>query len=195
MRAREKESYLLQELLKDHAGSKPRELICSGGEIALVDEEDYPVAVRHSWVYTKGQKRPYVVTTLNATEGSKKTIMLHNLLLGFSRYLDHIDGNTLNNCKSNLRPATVQENGWNKGKPKGGRFGQFNSQYKGVSKHVGRAGNVYWRVIIKLSKKGEVPARFARLGPFDTEIEAARAYNEEVVKHRGKFAWVNPLPD
>jgi hypothetical protein len=56
-------------------------------------------------------------------------------------------------------------------------------------------GSLYWRVLIKLNKKCEKPDRFIRLGPFDSELEAARAYNEEIVKHRGQFAWVNPLPE
>lgn len=53
----------------------------------------------------------------------------------------------------------------------------------------------YRRVNIKTSKKGEKPATHVRLGPFDSEIEAAKAYNREIVKLRGKFAWVNPLPE
>ena len=57
------------------------------------------------------------------------------------------------------------------------------------------SGQAYFRVIIKLTKKGETPARFVRKGPYGTELEAAKAYNEEIVKHRGPFAWVNPLPD
>lgn len=175
--------------------SNTREIICSGGEIALCDIEDYPVVCRHSWVYTSGQIRPYVVTTLNTTEGSKKTIMMHNLILGFSRYLDHKDGNTLNNKKSNLRPATWQENGWNKGKPKGGRFGTPRSNFKGVSPYESKYFGKGWKAMLKITAKGVKPAKYVWLGPFKTEVEAARAYNTEVVKHRGEWAWVNPIPD
>lgn len=192
MRTREKEEFMWSELTKPSGKSK--EIICSGGEIALIDEEDYPVVVRHSWVYTSGQKKAYAVTTLNATEGSKKTIMMHNLILGFSRHLDHINGNTLDNRKGNLRPATYQQNGWNTRKRAICRHGATKSQYKGVSPYKSQSFGDGWQVIIKLTKKYEKPARHVRLGPFRTETEAAIAYNEEIVKHRGEFAWLNEIP-
>lgn len=161
-----------------------REIICYGGEIAIVDDEDFPVVCRHSWVYTKGQKRPYVLTTLNTAEGSKKTIMLHNLIMGFARYVDHIDSNTMNNSKSNLRYATHQQNGWNtrKQKSRGGK--PCTSIYKGVM----ALKNGQWQATMRYGNK------LLRIGRYDTEIEAAKAYNEKVVELRGEFAYVNPIP-
>ncbi len=174
-----------------------KEIICSGGEIILVDDEDYAVLSRHPWHYTaNGNKtRFYAVTRLNTSEGKiVRTIFMHNMILGFSFYVDHRDNNTKNNTKDNLRPATMQENGWNKGKNRCNRHGANSSAYKGVIRCVGAKGNVYYRIIIKLSKKGEKPERFCRMGPFATEIQAAQAYNKKIVELRGDWAWVNPLP-
>jgi len=167
-------------------------IICKtdGAEI-LVDDEDYPVLSRFPWY--RGGKSGHPMTFFYGKNDGSQTVYMHQIIMGGAVNTDHIDRNCLNMQKDNLRPATHQQNGWNKGKPKGGRFGKPASKYKGVSKCVSANGDVYWRVIIKLTKKDEVPARHARLGPFATEIEAAKAYNVEIVKHRGKYAWLNPI--
>lgn len=163
-----------------------------GGEIALVDDEDYPLLSRFKWSYNGEEGNKYVRAGGDRKSGNQVGYYMHRLICG-GKSPDHKNMNTLDNRKDNLRIATRQENNWNQTKPKGCRHGPCTSKYKGVSKCVGAAGNVYWRVIIKLSKKGEKPSRFARLGPFKTELDAAKAYNAEVVKHRGKWAWINPL--
>lgn len=166
------------------------------GEVlyALCDDEDYPLLSRHCWYIRSATSGViYATTTLMANIGQRKLVYMHNMILPGDG-VDHVSRNKLDNQKDNLRKATYQQNGWNKGKNKSTRGKPPSSQYKGVVRCVGAKGNVYWRVIFKLSKKGEKPERIARLGPFATEIEAAKAYNEEVVKHRGEWAWLNPLP-
>lgn len=172
-----------------------KEIICLHGEAILVDDEDYPLLVRHRWRYRDNGKKCYAATQMNVGgEKSWRTIFMHNMILGFAFQVDHVDGDTKNNQKSNLRPATYQENGWNKGKPKRSRYGEPASQFKGVHREVQKDASVRWRVVIKLTGKGVRPAKYLRLGPFDDEVEAARVYNAEIVKLRGEWAWVNPLP-
>lgn len=169
-------------------------IICKtdGAEI-LVDDEDYPVLSRFPWY--RGGMGKHPMTFVYGKMDTSQTIYMHQLIMGGMVGADHIDCNVLNMQKSNLRAATSQQNGWNKPKPKRGRFGECNSKYKGVSKAIRADGTPYWRVIIKLSKKGEEPSRFVRMGPFSTEIEAAKAYNAEIVKHRGKYAWLNTIEE
>lgn len=174
-----------------------KEIICKNGEVALVDDEDYPLLSRFIW-YMGSELRAatggYPCCFIYGKKNTRQQIFMHQLVFGGVTNPDHIDRNKMNNQKSNLRNSTHQQNGWNKGKPKGGRYGAPQSQYKGVARCVAADGRVYWRVIIKLTAKGIVPAKHARLGPFATEIEAAKAYNEEIVKHRGEWAWLNPIP-
>lgn len=158
----------------------------------MVDDEDYPFLSRFTWQQCGGGYAGVKWPT--PTKGSFILLYIHKLIMATHGLVDHINGNKLDCRKENLRVATYRENGWNTrkrmvtctGKPP-------SSLYKGVSRCIAADGRVYWRVIIKLSKKGEVPPQFARLGPFDTEIEAALAYNEEIVKHRGEWAVLNDI--
>lgn len=168
----------------------------------LVDDDAYPLLSRHTWyiMFSGPKKKPYAFAELYSKPKGGKRIKrmfyMHQMVSGSFSQTDHANGNTLDNQFENLRPATYQENGWNSIKRQVTSTGNPpTSQYKGVSKCIAADGSVYWRVIIKLSKKYEKPTRFVRLGPFDSEIAAAQAYNEEVVKHRGKWALLNRIPE
>jgi hypothetical protein len=167
----------------------------------LVDDDSYSLLARHTWyiMFSGPKKKPYAFAELySKPKGGKRVkrmFYMHQMVTGSFSQVDHDNHDTLDNQFENLRPATYQENGWNSikrqvtctGKPP-------SSQYKGVTKLTRRDGTTYWRVIVKISKKYETPTRFVRLGPFDTEDDAARGYDEEIVKHRGKWALLNFPP-
>ena len=87
--------------------------------------------------------------------------------------VDHIDGNSLNNCAVNLRWVTHSENLMNMSKHK-----VSTSKYKGVSKHGDK-----WLVHI----------RNHHVGVFKDEKEAAIAYNNHAKEHFGVFAKLNQM--
>lgn len=89
----------------------------------------------------------------------KKTTRMHTFL-GFANY-DHIDRNELNNCRSNLRPATIQEQIWNRSKAKG-----TTSNVVGVS-YDAKSGK--WVAALSYNYKRVFRKRF------DTEEEAILA--------------------
>lgn len=91
--------------------------------------------------------------------------------------VDHINRDSLDNRKANLRPATRAQNVWNSTKRKGGT-----SRYKGVSfkKH-----NAKW--IARIYTKG----REIHLGCFENETDAAKAYDNAAKKYHGRFAALN----
>ncbi len=163
-------------------------IVCSGGEVVIVDDEDYPLLSRHKWSFTK-----YAHARLNTTEGKHRNIYMHQMIMGCHRHVDHKDGDTKNYQKDNLRHSTRQQNGWNRRKQKTVNGKPPESQYKGVSQVFLVDGSSYWRVIIKLTKKGVLPVRYLRINYLKSELEAAKVYDREVVRIRGEWAKTNVL--
>lgn len=93
--------------------------------------------------------------------------------------VDHIDGNRSNNSKENLRAATKQNNNMNRMKSSG-----TSSKYKGVH---WRKDRERWTAQIK------VDGKCIRLGCFDSEEDAALAYNRKAVELFKEFAWLNDV--
>lgn len=94
-------------------------------------------------------------------------------------YIDHIDGNKLNNSFENLRECTNAQNAYNSKTPKSNTSG-----FKGVS--LDKRYNK-WAAYIRFNyrRKG--------LGYFNTKEEAARAYNQAAIQYFGEFAKLNEL--
>jgi len=90
--------------------------------------------------------------------------------------VDHIDGDTLNNQRHNIRNCTLSENLMNKKKYGPGKF-------KGVTFHP----NGKWRARIQF----EYEQYF--LGYFNTEDEAAKAYNNMALILCGEYAVLNDV--
>lgn len=90
--------------------------------------------------------------------------------------IDHINGDTLDNRRINLRKCTKRENAWNASK----RKGACHSIYKGVCWDRGK-----W--VAYICKDGKQ----TRLGRFALEEEAARAYDERARELFGEYAALN----
>jgi hypothetical protein len=102
---------------------------------------------------------------------NKKNISLSRFLMNYNGKLqiDHIDVDKLNNKKSNLRIATPDIQSKNKKKS---QKKKYSSIYKGVC--LTKTGK--WRASIKSNYK------YIHIGMFDTEEEAALAYNKVALK-------------
>jgi hypothetical protein len=147
---------------------------------ALVDDEDYErVTSLGKWTATpKNGSRLYAVRMDPITNSMQR---LHRFVAGLgrddARVIDHINKNTLDNRKSNLRVVTQQQNTWNSTS----RVGS-SSRFLGVS---WRASRNHWRVRIK--KDGQE----IFIGHYTSETEAARAYDRAATHHFGPFAALN----
>lgn len=102
----------------------------TNGVEVLVDDEDFEKISMLNWhVSRKG----YAVNIVKS-KGTRRELNMHRYVMGLEstdpRIVDHINGNRIDNRRSNLRICTKAQNGWNQGKQKTNKTG-----YKGVSKN------------------------------------------------------------
>ncbi len=158
----------------------------SQGQVAVVDACDYPLVSGHRWAATKPHNTWYAIAFFRLPDGRETSLFMHRLLLGLghgdNRYADHRDGDGLNNTRENLRIATPGQNSQNRPK----QITAASSRYKGVSlcSISGR-----WRCSIFADGKS------TNLGRFDTEREAALAYNCAALELHGDFARINVITE
>lgn len=154
------------------------------GKVFIVkyDAVDFDLISKYTWHISRDIEG-YCRTCINLENGKKKYILMHRLLLGLDSYkidntiVDHINRNPLDNRRENIRKCNATENSLNR-TPTG------KSKYLGVCKSTGRNK---WQATIKISGK------YKMLGRFDTEIEAAKKYNEYAKIHHKEFANLNAL--
>lgn len=119
--------------------------------IILVDTEDLPILTTGKWYII-----PQGKTGGNRVKGrinGKKLIYLHRFLMNAAPHeeVDHIDGNPLNNQKSNLRLSSKSENQQN-------RIGPNKNSSTGIRNiHIFRNG---YRVQIEMYGKKHVKTGF-----------------------------------
>jgi hypothetical protein len=142
---------------------------------ALIDAGDYPVVAEYKWSTHRSRNTVYARRRWHDVDGTMHYQFMHVLIMG-NTGVDHVDHNGLNNTRSNLRLATVEQNSWNR------RTQAHSSVYKGV---FWDAAKHKWRSCITIG------GRAVHLGRFADEDTAARAYDAAAKAAFGKFAGVN----
>lgn len=141
------------------------------GHYALVDSADYDALKDYHWHLCGGGYA--------ARSKKGKRILMHRQIMKPPKgmIVDHIDGHRANNCRSNLRVCTVAQNQRNQRKKRGST-----SIYKGVS-YLKNAKRCHAKLVYE--------GQCVWLGHFDSEVEAARAYDRKAIELFGEFARPN----
>jgi hypothetical protein len=145
----------------------------------LIDDEDYEMVSRYNWQVAMKRGTPYIQCSARDENGKKITKQLAREVTNAPKgvIVDHKSGNTLDNRKQNLRFSNNKTNAQN-------MRSNINStsKYKGVSWNSERKK---WRAVLKYNDKQ------VHIGRFNSEEEAARAYDKKALELFGEFARLN----
>lgn len=162
-------------------------LALSQGKFALVDEHRYAELNAHVW---SAVNIPYELNGVKLSrwyakrseivDGKRVGIWLHRYVINASDgyFVDHINGDGLDNRGGNLRLATRAQNTMNS-------HSKLTNKYKGVYRTP--SGTFIARI--------QADGKIVNLGTFANEEEAANVYDAAARKMHGQFARVNfPRP-
>lgn len=149
-------------------------LLLTKNRYALIDNEDWDLVKSYSW---RALPSGYVYTSLPRKDGKRPNLYLHRLLLNVADkqvQVDHVDGDPLNNCRSNLRTCNASQNQANKRVQRNNTSG-----YKGVVFHK---ESQTWHAVIKHNSR-TISLRYHK-----TKEEAFSAYREAAIALKNEFA-------
>jgi hypothetical protein len=146
------------------------------GQFAMVSPEDFEELSKNEWYFHKG----YAVRSVPGSG-----VKMHRQILNAPKgvFVDHINRNGLDNRRSNLRLATPHQSSCNVVRKNG------SNQYRGVYYEEKAWGKKRWVAQVKTG------LRYLYRDRFETELEAAQAYNLVAKKHFGEFAILNDVPE
>jgi hypothetical protein len=155
------------------------QITLSCGNVLIVDAQDLHHVNASTWRFMEKNAGKFYLVRGPRKDGVR---YLHRLIINAQsgETVDHINGNTLDNRRSNLRIVTQAQNNMNRRARRNGT-----SKFKGVQlcKSTGR-----WRAMISDG------SRYKHIGRFDKEVEAAYAYDLESLRHHGNYGCRNFLP-
>lgn len=150
---------------------------------AIVDDDDYERLSQYSWCY---HGDGYAARGFHHN-GKVVIEKMHQAVLGKAPKgidIDHINGNKLDNRKSNLRVVSHQQNCFNTKRRVSKTQGVNPSKYKGVT---WRNDREKWRSRICIN------GHRIYLGLYETQEDAALAYNVAAKELFGEYARLNEI--
>lgn len=149
-------------------------------KVAIVDDEDYDWLAKHSWCAIRPNGIFYAMRGFHSN-GKNVSVYMHRQIMNAKSgvQIDHINRNSLDNRKSNLRFADQTQNNANSG-----MNSRNTSGFKGVCWNKDRRK---WVATISRNNKT------VYLGLFKNPEDAASAYDAAAVSLRGHFARTNKV--
>ena len=159
----------------------------SKGKFAIIDEDDFELISKYKWSATEPDHRRciYARTNIKGADGKYYTERMHRLILGMKKgdgkIVDHINGDGLDNRKSNLRISSSSDNAANVPIHRGNKSG-----YKGVSflKDRGTWRTEVRRNLITVYRSNSKCVHLAGL-----------KYNDNAVRVHGASVWLNEVKE
>lgn len=141
------------------------------GQTAIVDAEDFAWLSQWNWCAVRRNS----LGKFYAMRGQH--VSMHRMILDCKSYVDHINRDTLDNRRINLRMCSKKQNAYNRISTKN------KSGFKGVPMY--KAHRNGWVAQITVNYK------YWYLGTFPTKEEAAVAYDKAAKELMGEFAALN----
>lgn len=151
-------------------------IVVIGGARVMIDTADWERLKHLPWRAGRQSHRIIITRQTGASNGKRRNVYIYQDILGVTAadgWVDHANGDHLDNRRCNLRICTPAQNCMNRAPVRGKAV-----PYKGV---------------VKLGVRFQVSIRRRKIGNFDTAREAALAYDAAAKLAFGDFAWLNSL--
>ena len=165
-----------------------RKIKLTRGKYAKVSPEDFEEINSHKWQAVNSHNDTFYAYRMIRINGVRKRLWMHREIMKLPPFdsaqgresfvVDHGDGDGLNNTRENLSIVTAAENSYNRRKLEK----TCTSKYKGVT--LDKRRNKYRA---QITFRGVV----IRLGSFDNETEAAKAYDDAAKELFREYAKLN----
>lgn len=161
-------------------GFNMKKIPLTQNQVSLVDDEDFDKLNKFKW-YADKQLSGFYARRMSY-QNVRKCIHMSHVIINCpkGKQVDHINHDTLDNRKDNLRVCSNRENSINRRMLSNNKTG-----YRGV---------VWHKRDKKFASQIKNKGKHYHLGSYDCKHEAALVYNRKAKELHGKYAFQNKIP-